>query len=815
MKRSSLHVPAVVAVFLLLATSADAQTARNISPGAPPLTGFGSAIAVMGEEVLVGRPGEFSMFPMPASRTGGVHVFRQSRGDEWTEVAAVTAAEPEIGDAFGQAIAADGDLLAVGAPKARSGEGAVYVFQRRGTDWNQLAVLAAGNPVAGAGLGSAVAVNGDVVLAGAPGYRAGDGAVYAFLRAGGEWRETIIEPDSVIDGVRFGSAVAANADHLVVGAPGALPLQILGTPTPPIPGSAYVFRRDGAAWEEESILTTTAEGVLSLGHAVAVSGGRVAVGAPISANGAGRVHVFQRSNAGEWAESSTVTPGQSAPGSLFGFALALDERSLLVGAPMGPGGAFVFTPDPATNGWTEVQRLSADLMGMTIFLGGTVALSGDRAIIGAPGADFFQGVGVVFARDAGSGEWRQRSTLADEAAGFDAVTGGQLDCDEGSAGIFDCTDVDLVAFLPVKDLGAERGITVNDVWGWTDSTTGKEYAIVGRSDATTFIDVSQPENPVFLGELPLTDGATVNIWRDMKVYRNHAYIVADAAGAHGIQIFDLTQLRNVSNPPAIFTETAHYDGIFSAHNIVINERTGFAYAVGSSGGGETCGGGLHMIDIRNPTEPKFAGCFSDPNTGTARTGYSHDAQCIVYNGPDAEHSGKEICFGSNETALAVSDVTDKENPVAISSATYPSVVYAHQGWVADDHRHFFQNDEGDELTGTAPRTRTLIWDIEDLDDPVLLMEYMGPTQASDHNLYVRGDFMYQSNYVSGLRIVDISDPGNPTEVGFFDTVPMGEDAPGFAGSWSNFPFFDSGTIVVTSMWEGVFILKKRDTRPIP
>ena len=125
------------------------------------------------------------------------------------------------------------------------------------------------------------------------------------------------------------------------------------------------------------------------------------------------------------------------------------------------------------------------------------------------------------------------------------------------------------------------------------------------------------------------------------------------------------------------------------------------------------------------------------------------------------------------------------------------------------------NDELDELAGATPRTRTLVWDIEDLDDPVLLMEYLGSTQASDHNLYIRGDYMYQSNYVSGLRIVDISDPANPTEVGHFDTVPFGDDAPGFAGSWSNFPYFESGMIVVTSMWEGVFILKKRDTRPIP
>ena len=76
-------------------------------------------------------------------------------------------------------------------------------------------------------------------------------------------------------------------------------------------------------------------------------------------------------------------------------------------------------------------------------------------------------------------------------------------------------------------------------------------------------------------------------------------------------------------------------------------------------------------------------------------------------------------------------------------------------------------------------------------------------------MYIRDNLMYQSNYVSGLRILDISDPANPVEVGFFDTVPAGEDAPGFDGSWSNYPFFESGTIVVTSGAEGMFLLRKR------
>jgi choice-of-anchor B domain-containing protein len=406
--------------------------------------------------------------------------------------------------------------------------------------------------------------------------------------------------------------------------------------------------------------------------------------------------------------------------------------------------------------------------------------------------------------------------VADSAsAGLPAITGAEAKCETGKAGGFDCRDAHLVSFLPKSAIGAKRGVLLNDIWGWTDSTTQREFAIVGRVDGTSFVEVTDPASPVYLGELPMTDGAKSNMWRDIKVYKNHAFIVADGAGPHGMQVFDLTQLRNVQGAPVTFKETAHYDRIHSAHNIVINEATGFAYPVGNSMGGETCGGALHMIDIRDPSAPKFAGCYADPSTGKARTGYTHDAQCVVYHGPDEQYKGREICFNSSETALGIADVTDKQNPKPISMATYPNVAYAHQGWLTDDHRYFYLDDEGDELAGTAPMTRTLVFDLADLDDPVVAKEFFGTTPATDHNLYVRGRYMYQSNYVSGLRVIDVKDPANPVEVGYFDTVPFGENQPGFAGSWSNFPYFKSGVVAVTSMREGLFMVRYQPQTLVP
>ena len=238
-----------------------------------------------------------------------------------------------------------------------------------------------------------------------------------------------------------------------------------------------------------------------------------------------------------------------------------------------------------------------------------------------------------------------------------AMAATVCDSDTGSAGGYPCNNVDLAAFMPLDQIGGTRGNSAaNDIWGWTDPQTGNEYAIIGRVFGTSFVDISNPVNPVYLGELP-THGAFGSSWRDIKVYNNHAYIVSEA-NQHGMQVFDLTQLRGVTNPPATFGETDHYNKMAQAHNIVINEDSGFAYIVGASGK-NSCSGGLHMVDLSNPTNPSFAGCYSGD-------GYTHDAQCVIYNGPDADHQGKEICLNSNEDTLTIVDVTNKSNPVQLS-----------------------------------------------------------------------------------------------------------------------------------------------------
>ncbi|WP_378180011.1 choice-of-anchor B family protein [Aquimarina sp. SS2-1] len=376
----------------------------------------------------------------------------------------------------------------------------------------------------------------------------------------------------------------------------------------------------------------------------------------------------------------------------------------------------------------------------------------------------------------------------------------QTVCDNGMAGSFPCDNYDLMSQISLTTMSAGEG---NDSWGWTDESTGNEYALIGLNNGTAFIDISDPLNPLYLGKLPTA--TTNSSWRDVKVYQNHAFIVSEASN-HGMQVFDLTRLRNVTNPPQIFTADTRYTGFGNAHNIVINEDTGFAYAVGTSRSGTYRGGPL-FIDIRDPKNPVDAGGFLS-NGGQA---YSHDAQVVNYNGPDTDYTGREILIGSNEIEVVIADITDKNNPVTISTIGYTNIGYTHQGWFTEDQRYFLLGDETDERN-VGFNTRTIIFDFEDLDNPKFHMSYNGPTPAIDHNGYVKGNKFYLANYRAGLRVVDISDIANKniTEVGSFDSYPSNDSA-GFNGAWNVYPYFNSGNIVISDIERGFLLVRESNT----
>ena len=237
-------------------------------------------------------------------------------------------------------------------------------------------------------------------------------------------------------------------------------------------------------------------------------------------------------------------------------------------------------------------------------------------------------------------------------------------CVSGFAGTYPCNNIDLLAFMPASTIG---NANLNDLWGWTDTASGREFALIGMVNGLSFVEITNPTAPVYLGRLP--PHTANSTWRDVDVYQNYAFVGSEASG-HGMQVFNLTQLLTVTNPHVVFSETAHYAGFGNSHTITINYNTGFAYAVGTG----TCGGGLHMVNIQNPTSPTNAGCYSGD-------GYTHETQCVIYTGPDTQHQGKEICMANNVDTLTIVDVTNKATPVMLSRTPYAGSGYTHQGWL--------------------------------------------------------------------------------------------------------------------------------------
>jgi choice-of-anchor B domain-containing protein len=834
----------ILVSFACLAIAAPAVRAQSSS--------FGASVVIGSDEMIIAEPNN-------NFRPGVVYVYRKV-GGEWREADRLTAPDAERADGFGAVLAASGGTLFV----AQRG-GRIHRFEKQADgSWGSAGLLPAlgiegldpgcnAYGYCGIEFGMALAVDGDWLMvgdAGSPAAAAGGrggrgggaadepppaGGVHVFQRAAnGEWvSRGRLQPAASAPGDAFGLAIALSGDRALIGAPnatwdpasqpqpaagrggrggrGGAEAEVMGTQ--PRAGMVVEFRLTDGEWREVGPLSMRAEANAGFGASVAFDGSAAVIGSPGSGGGLGAAWLYHLDEASDaWSESSRLAAFSGRRGDQFARAVAIDGADVWAGAPtprgIENGMAYVFrdaTGDPFT-GTVERFRYEEERTGTQDGLGARVFANDGVAAVMASGVDHQAGAVFVFERDA-SGEWQERSMLVSPPDALNAMTGEERRCTDGRVGPFDCGEVELLAFVPNSILrapGESRGVRTNDNWGWTDPETGREYALVGRNDGTAFIDITDPVNPVLVGDLPKTPGTPRSqLWRDIKTYREHAFIVADGAGDHGMQVFDLTRLRDVTDPPAKFTPDVLYRGeganeVGSSHNIGINEETGYAYLIGGG-----CGG-LHMVDIREPRDPKFAGC-ADP-------GGTHDIQCLNYRGPDERFQGREICLRSAADDFIISDVTDKANPRQLASTTHPNPAYLHQGWVTEDHRYFIMDDESDVIRGNVETTRTLIWDISDLEDPRLAEEFMGSMPASAHNLYIKGDFAYQANYRYGLHILDISDPLNPREVGTFDTSPY-QTGPGFSGAWSTYPYFDSGTVIVTSLQEGLFILKKR-TRPV-
>ncbi|MFT7676072.1 MAG: choice-of-anchor B domain-containing protein [Planctomycetota bacterium] len=366
------------------------------------------------------------------------------------------------------------------------------------------------------------------------------------------------------------------------------------------------------------------------------------------------------------------------------------------------------------------------------------------------------------------------------SSGMAPVPVGQFSSNAG----FPASGVSLLSWIPLGQIdGAASG---NDCWGYT-SPSGNEYAIIGTSDGTAFFDISNPGNPNQVGYI----SGPNSLWRDIKTYGTHAYIVSEGGG--GIQVVNL---GNIDAGQVTSAGTVSTGGSTSSHNVAINTDSGFLYRLG--GGNNT---GLRIYDLNvSPTNPPFVGDWLDR--------YVHDAQIVSYtSGPFA---GKEVAFccsgfgnGSTSTGLTIVDVTNKNNPVVLDQVFYPNPAYSHQGWLSGDRQRFYLGDELDE-DGSLPTT-TWVINVADINNAFVETSFTNGNNSIGHNMYEKNGLLYQANYTSGLRIFDIAaNPTNPPEVAFFDTRPS-DDNDSFNGLWSCYPYFDSGVVIGSDLESGLFI----------
>ena len=403
-------------------------------------------------------------------------------------------------------------------------------------------------------------------------------------------------------------------------------------------------------------------------------------------------------------------------------------------------------------------------------------------------------------------------------------------CIDGmAADLFPCDNVDLMSFIPLPEL---ESTFINDVWGWTDPVTKMEVAIAGTFEGTVFVDVTDGYNPVYLGLLPSEVPEDFgNIWGDVRVFDNHAYIgseaVAEDLSGFGVQIVDLTQFRGATGPIDV-AMAGHIDDMTNSHNLSLNVDSGRLYVVGSVVGLQQCAiedwplpvngeGGAIVYDLNSdPANPEFIGCLDND-------GYTHDIQCVTYRGPDRDYRNHEICIGSNEDSIGVYDATDMSDPQLIANVVYQPFpffnpeteapnFYTHQGWLNGKQDIFFLNDELDEFFSGQTRT-TYIFDFSDLDNIELINDFTEGESSIDHNHFVDRQRLYQSNYTAGLWIYDtwLADDGVLDFRGSFDVFPASDDTV-FAGTWGNYPFFSKNKVIVTSSDEGMFVLDTKDAQ---
>lgn len=312
------------------------------------------------------------------------------------------------------------------------------------------------------------------------------------------------------------------------------------------------------------------------------------------------------------------------------------------------------------------------------------------------------------------------------------------------------------------------GQTLANVWGYV--ADGKEYALVGGSKGLIILDITNPDNPLQIVQLPGPD----NLWKEIKTYQNYAYVVSE--GGNGIQIVNLSSLPASNLPWKYYRgDGAIQNQLHALHALHIDETKGFLYAWG----GPLFGGGAKIFDLKpDPYNPVYVGKFD-------QMGYIHDG----YVDNDTMYSS-HIYAGQ----FAIVNMANKSVPELINTQTTPGA-FTHNTWLTDDRKTILATDEVNNSYLSA-------WDVSDPTDIKLLDRIQSNPGSGSmvHNTYVRGNWALTSWYKDGFTIVDITRPDNLVQVGNYDTYPgQGGGSDGCWGVYHNFP---SGTIIASNIEVG-------------
>ena len=413
------------------------QTTKLAAAGGSAGDEFGAAVALDGSTALVGVP--LDDIGGNADQ-GAVYVFTQ-QGSNWNESALLTAEFGSAGDEFGWAVALSGSTALVGAPFEdkvfTTDQGAAYVFTRSGGSWSQETRLMAGDGAADDRFGNAVALDGDTALVGA--YLAdingnnNQGAGYIFIRQGGSWsQQEKLMDDGGAAGDRLGRSVDLEGDTALLGAPR---VDVFGTNNQ---GAAYVYIRQEDSWSLQSRLTdwTSGDAGDRFGRSVALDGDSALVGSIYAGDSdQGMVYAFARSEV-PWIHDGEAVADDGAESDEFGYAVALDGERALIGALAATGteeedagAAYIF--ERSDGDWVQVDKLMAEDGQEGSDFGYSVALEGDTALVGAPRTDAygFDSIGLAYLFTKNGNTWNQEAILFATTPGNNNLYGSAVALD--------------------------------------------------------------------------------------------------------------------------------------------------------------------------------------------------------------------------------------------------------------------------------------------------------------------------------------------------------------------------------------------------